>query len=121
MEYVLLLLIIGVILWAFGSLLYLMLRGSAQQRHNSQQPVLRTKARLLTKKQDIWLDAAVAPKGPNASSTYQGVFENVESCEELTFTLSIDEYIKIEEGNVGILIYQGTRFLGFERDGHKTR
>jgi hypothetical protein len=47
---------------------------------------------------------------------YEAIFEFLQNREQLRFTHSTAEFAMIEEGDVGRLIYQGTRFLGFEND-----
>ena len=47
-------------------------------------------------------------------TTYTAVF-GVESGDQLTFTVGGDDYRDLREGDAGWLMFQGTRYLGFDR------
>jgi len=51
-----------------------------------------------------------------SSTTYYATFQ-VESGDRMEFTVSPSEYGMLAEGDEGRLTFQGTRYLGFERQG----
>ena len=51
---------------------------------------------------------------PHTTTTYYVTFE-VESGDRMELRMDGDEYGLLVEGNTGLLTFQGTRYLGFER------
>jgi hypothetical protein len=96
-------LVIGV----FG---YIIFNGLHTWVRNNQSEVLSRPCRVVTKRTKVW--GGVGDSSANTS--YYITFE-FEDLSRLELPVRGDRYGLIAEGDVGVLTYQGTRFLDFER------
>jgi len=96
-------LVIGV----FG---YIIFKGLHTWVRNNQSEVLSRPCRVVTKRTKVWGGAGDS----SANTSYYITFE-FEDLSRLELPVRGDRYGLIAEGDVGVLTYQGTRFLDFER------
>ena len=94
------------------------MKGISQWHKNNESPVLTVPARIVTKRTAVHQYTNGA--GPDTvtndtSTTYFATFE-VESGDRIEFPVKGTEYGMLAEGDQGRLTFQGTRYLGFERD-----
>ncbi|MCU0523467.1 MAG: DUF2500 domain-containing protein [Elainella sp. Prado103] len=105
-----LVLVIGIFLFAIGSSLW-------QWQWNNQQPIQTVAAIIVTKRTHV-----SGSGGHNTSSltqtSYYCTFET-RSGERVELRLSGREYGLLAEGDRGMLRYQGTRYLEFDRMGDR--
>ena len=100
-----------------GIILFTIIKGIAQWGHNNQQPVLSVTARITGKRADTRHHNHMANDHMHHSSstTYYATFE-VESGDRVELRVSASEYGMLAEDDYGKLTFQGTRYLGFERE-----
>ncbi len=95
------------------------IKGVGQWSKNNGQPVLIVTARLVSKRTDVSSSMHTGSDSINHSHTstsYYLTFE-VETGSRMEFYVNGNEYGILVEGDTGKLKFQGTRYLGFERDG----
>ncbi|MDP4098705.1 DUF2500 domain-containing protein [Paenibacillus sp. P96] len=83
-------------------------------KRNRNEPVLTVSSRIASRRmyiQQRQLDDA----SPTATTLYFITFE-VESGDRLEFKVNGEQYGMCSEGDSGRLTFQGTRYIGFERD-----
>ncbi len=84
---------------------------------NSQSPVLSVDAKVVAKRTNTTTHMDNMNDGINTSSSstwYYATFE-VESGDRMEFSIKGNDYGMLAEGDKGKLTFQGTRYLGFER------
>ena len=87
-----------------------------QWRKNNKSPVLSVAAVVVTKRTDVHhqLDTSNGRNNNSSPTTYYVTFE-VESGDRIELKVSGKEYGMLVEQDSGILTFQGTRYLDFER------
>ena len=112
-----------VFLVVLGIIIVNIIRGIGQWNKNNHSPRLTVTATVVAKRIDVTHhhhanagDATGAHGYSSTSSTsYYATFE-VESGDRIELALSGGEYGLLAEGDRGRLSFQGTRYLGFERE-----
>ena len=92
-------------------------RGLGQWHKNNNSPRLTVPATVVAKRTNLshYHNGNDAGQYHN-STTYYATFQ-VESGDRMELQLAGNEYGLLVEGDKGMLSFQGTRFLGFERSG----
>lgn len=97
-------------------------RGISQWSKNNRSPILMVGARVVSRRisvnhhqQAVAGDITGAHGYHISSSTSYYVTFEVESGDRMEFHVSGSEYGMLAEGDMGRLRFQGTRYLGFER------
>lgn len=110
--------IIGFI-FVFGTIIVRLIQGAGQWVRNNESPVLTVDATMVTKRTDVHNyhhNTGVDDMHHHTSSTtYYATFE-VTSGDRLEFEVRDTEYGILVENDRGSLTFQGTRYLGFERN-----
>lgn len=88
-----------------------LVRGLREWSRNNASPRLSVPATVVTKRRAHHHNASTH----TSSTTYYATFQ-FESCDRLELRLSWHDAGMIAEGDHGILHFQGTRYLGFDRD-----
>ena len=101
----------------FGILIVRAAQGMKQWKRNNGSPVLTVGAAVVSKRTDVHQHMMANNNVPQMSSstTYYATFE-VASGDRMEFKISGSEYGTLAENDRGKLTFQGTRYLGFERD-----
>lgn len=104
----------------FGSILFSIFKGIGQWKKNEESPNLKVPAMITSKRADVSRSSTIHHDNHHhqSSSTrtrYFVTFE-FESGDRLELHVSGKEYGLLSEGDIGKLNFQGTRFLGFERN-----
>lgn len=86
-------------------------RSFLEWQENNAQPVVTATVRVATKRQHV----SGGGHDSGASTSYYATFETVDDGLRQEFQLGATEYSGLAEGDVGSLMYQGTRFKGFVR------
>ncbi len=113
--------IIGTIMFVliFGFIIFIFVSGIRGWHQNNKAPVLIVLAKIVAKRTNISestnMGADGAPMGSSTSTSYYVTFE-VESGDRMEFCMQGEVYGLMAEGDRGKLTFQGTRFLGFERE-----
>lgn len=99
-----------------GMFVFVAVSGIRQWNRNNNSPRLTVDAQVVTKR----IDAAHHHDMDNAamshtSTRYYATFQ-VESGDRMEFAVAGPEYGMLAEGDRGRLTFQGTRYLGFERE-----
>ena len=101
-------LILSVFVFAFVS--------SVKEWHkNNNSPRLTVPARIVAKRTNVSHHNHASGHGHHTSTSYYVTFE-FESTDRLELQVRGNEYGLLVEGDFGKLSFQGTRYLGFERD-----
>lgn len=104
-----------------GLIVFSVVRSVGQWNQNNKQPVLNVRARLVSKRTNVSHyrhdnDAL----HDSTDTTYYVTFE-VESGDRMEFKVGGREFGMLAEGDTGSLEFQGTRYLGFEREPNAMR
>ncbi|RDW20264.1 DUF2500 domain-containing protein [Oceanobacillus arenosus] len=109
-----------------GGILFSVFKGVGQWRKNEQSPKLKVAAEVKSKRAEVSRSANMNHHNDDqhyhsSSSTHTSYFVTFEfeSGDRSEFHLSGNEYGLLSEGDIGMLSFQGTRYLGFERDKAK--
>lgn len=86
-------------------------KGIGEWSSNNKQPKLAVPAELVAKRTEV----SGGANDTSASTWYYATFE-VESGDRMEFQVGAQEYGMLVERDKGILNFQGTRYLGFERN-----
>lgn len=106
-----------VFLFAFGYIILALVRGIGTWNKNNHSPRLTVPAVAVAKRTNIsHHHHANGSQGchTTTSTSYYVTFE-VESGDRIEFPVSGAEYGMLAEGDQGLLSFQGTRYLSFER------
>ncbi len=98
-------------------------RGIAQNRRNNKAPRLTVEATVVSKRTDVTRhhhNSGVMANGVStgmhtSSSTWYYATFQVQSGDRMELSVSGNDYGMLAEGDHGMLSFQGTRYLGFER------
>lgn len=97
-----------------GSMIVGIFRNLSEWQNNNALPLLTVTACVVTKRQHV----SGGGNDTGASTSYYATFETVEDGLRQEFSVSSTDYSGMAEGDVGSLMYQGTRFKGFVRHRH---
>ena len=90
-------------------------KGVGEWNKNNHSPRLTVPATVVTKRTNVTHHhGAGEHHHHHTSTTYYVTFE-VESGDRMELRMDGDEYGLLAEGDQGLLTFQGTRYLGFER------
>lgn len=105
-----------------GTILLNLVKGIKTWNYNNSQPVLTVSAKVVSRRTDVSssVHTVAGDNGINhhhnhTHTSYFVTFE-VESSDRLELQVNDHEFGMVVEGDVGKLTFQGTRFLGFERE-----
>lgn len=102
-----------------GIIIVRSVQGAKQWRRNNASPVLTVDAAVVTKRADVrhyQQNTGMNDMNTMSSSTaYYATFQ-VASGDRMELLVSDTEYGLLAEGDTGKLTFQGTRYLGFERE-----
>lgn len=109
-------LFILVFLAILGTFLAMLLRGISQWSRDNRAPRLTVGALVTAKRTNVSRHSGAGGVGHTTrSTTYYATFE-VESGDRMELQLSGQDYGLLAEGDRGYLTFQGSRYLGFERE-----
>ena len=111
-------LFILVFLMILGTFLAMLLRGISQWSRDNRSPRLTVGALVTAKRTNVSHHRHSGAGGvghTTRSTTYYATFE-VESGDRMELQLSGQDYGLLAEGDRGYLTFQGSRYLGFERE-----
>ena len=105
--------------FVFGMIIVRSIQKAKQRKRNNESPVLTVDAEIVTKRTDVQQYCNNTGAGNmhhvSSSTTYYATFE-VTSGDRLEFRICDNEYGMLVENDIGKLTFQGTRYLGFERN-----
>ncbi len=99
-----------VFLLVAGGILFAIVKGITEWNKNNHSPQLTVAAHVKTKRTET-----SGGSGDSSASTWYYVTFEFESGDRQEFSVNGRQYGMLAEDDVGILRFQGTRFLGFER------
>lgn len=106
-----------------GIFIFTLVSGVSTWNKNNNSPRLSVKARVVSKRMDVRRnqhmnagDATGAHGFHTTTSTIYYVCFQVESGDRMELRVEGNEYGMLVEGDYGTLNFQGTRYLGFERE-----
>lgn len=99
-----------------GIILVQAVRSAQTWHHNNQSPRLTVPAAVVAKRTEVagGTSGGVNGGGVHASTWYYVTFE-VRSGDRMELSVEGKEYGMLVEGDIGMLTFQGTRYLSFER------
>ena len=107
-------------IFVFGMLIFRGISGASEWHNNNQQPVLRRKVKVVAKRDEVstYRHGRMNDmhRHRHSSTTYYATFEKLENGRRTEFQVKDREYGLLAEGDEGVLIHQGTRYKGFERN-----
>ena len=92
--------------------------GIRQWKKNNDSPRLTVDAQVVAKRTDVTHHSAAHHDGMHSTghtSTWHYATFQVDSGDRMEFSVGGPEYGMLAEGDYGRLTFQGTRYLGFER------
>ena len=98
-----------------GIFVVVIVRGISQWNKNNNSPRLTVPATVVSKRANVSHHRAGEHHHSHTSTSYYVTFE-VESGDRMELHMSGTEYGLLIEGDKGSLSFQGTRYLGFERE-----
>jgi len=102
--------IAGVFIIVIGGFIFAIIGAIKQNNKNNNSPKLSVPVQVVTKRSDTR-----GGSGDSSASTSYYVTFQVESGDRMEFKLSGKEYGMLADDDLGILTFQGTRYLSFER------
>ena len=108
-------LVMSIFAFVFGGLLFMIIKGISQWSKNNAAPRLTVDAIIVTKRTNVSRYASGSSMHHHTSTTYYITFQ-VESGDRMELSVSGTEYGMLAEGDCGRLTFQGTRYLGFDRN-----
>lgn len=102
-----------------GFIVFVVVRGIAQWSHNNAQPKIPAEARITAKRMSVShhhhnTGDASGAMHMSTSTTYYVTFEFAGG-DRMELRVPDREYGLMAEGDHGVVTFQGTRFIGFER------
>lgn len=94
----------------FGLIIFTIIKGISQWNKNNNSPKLSVPTQVVAKRSDTR-----GGSGNSSASTSYYVTFQVESGDRMELHVSGQEYGMLAEDDLGVLTFQGTRFLSFER------
>lgn len=108
-----------------GMIIFTLVQGIMTWHKNNQSPRLTVEATVVAKRVNVEHhhhhnagDATGAHGHHTLTNTYYYVTFQVESGDRMEFHVSGSEYGMLVEGDKGKLMFQGTRYLSFDREDH---
>jgi len=103
-----------------GLILYRVVQGARQWKRNNDSPVLTVDAKVVTKRTNVSHHNSSNMQNNTmdmgySSTDYYATFE-VQSGDRMELHLDGSEFGLLAEGDAGKLTFQGTRYLGFQRN-----
>ena len=95
----------------FGIIIVTMVRGIGEWNKNNQSPKLTVHVTVVAKRSDVHRGIETM----HTFTSYYVTFQ-VESGDRMEFEVSDMEYGMLAEGDRGMLTFQGTRYLNFQRN-----
>ncbi|MDN4607742.1 DUF2500 domain-containing protein [Sporosarcina highlanderae] len=94
----------------FGFFIFMIIKGIGQWSKNNNSPRLTIPAHVVTKRAHT-----SGGSGDSSASTWYYATFQVESGDRMELAVGAKEYGMLAEGDIGMLTFQGTRYLRFER------
>lgn len=100
-----------------GGILFSIISGIKEWGSNNKQPILNVDAKIVSKRSNTSRNSHNnnGHHHSSSSTSYYVTFE-VQSGDRMEFKVSGKEYGMLIEGDKGNLIFQGTRYHGFDRE-----
>ena len=98
-----------------GMIVFNFIKGIGQWNKNNHSPRLTVEAQVVTKRTDVTHHHDMDNAAMSHTSTRHYVTFQVDSGDRMELSVTGQEYGMLAEGDRGRLTFQGTRYLGFER------
>lgn len=99
-----------------GVIIFAVIKGISEWSNNNKQPVLSVDAKIVSKRVQVSNGSNMNnDHHHHTSSTFYHVTFEVESGDRMELQTSGNEYGLLAEGDVGKLVFQGTRYKSFQR------
>lgn len=96
----------AVFIFIFVMIVSTFVKSARQERHNDHSPRLTVEATVVSKRIHVW--------GDHSRTTYYATFQ-VASGDRMELEVPNGQYGYLVENDHGMLTFQGTRFISFER------
>ena len=101
--------------FVFATIIVRAVKGANQWSKNNNSPVMNAGAIVVSKRQDVSYTHMDGDNMHHSSHTNYYVTFEVESGDRMEYSVNGTEYGMLVEGDTGKLTFQGTRYLGFQR------
>ena len=98
-----------------GTMVYIFVKNISTWNKNNNSPRLTVTAKIVAKRTKVFHNQQSDGFSTTTSTSYYVTFE-VKSGDRMELSVAGKEYGQMAEGDVGELSFQGTRYLGFERN-----
>lgn len=98
----------------FGVFIFIIFNNIKEWSHNNKQPIIPVASTVMSKRTNVSHRHHGETHASSTNTTYYVTFE-FENGERVELRVSGNEYGLMAEGDKGILSFQGTRFVNFER------
>lgn len=97
----------------FGMFIFIIIRNVKEWSYNNKQPIIPVEATVISKRTNV-SHHHHGDTHASSSTTYYVTFQ-FDNGERLELSVSGEKYGLMAEGDKGVLSFQGTRFISFER------
>ncbi len=104
-------------IFIFGVIVFTVIKNISESMHNNKQPIIPVEAKVVTKRYDVTHHHhhhADNHHHHSSSTSYYATFEMTNG-ERMELRIPSNEFGMMVEGDTGILQFQGTRFISFNR------
>ncbi|SCI82630.1 Protein of uncharacterised function (DUF2500) [uncultured Clostridium sp.] len=98
----------------FGMFIFIIIRNVKEWSYNNKQPIIPVEATVISKRTNVSHHHHGDTHASSSSTTYYVTFQ-FDNGERLELSVSGEKYGLMAEGDKGVLSFQGTRFISFER------
>ena len=99
----------------FGVFIFIIFKNIKEWSYNNKQPIIPVSSTVMSKRTNVSNHHHGETHASSSSTTYYVTFE-FDNGERVELRVSGSEYGLMAEGDKGILSFQGTRFISFERE-----
>ena len=99
----------------FGVFIFIIFKNIKEWSYNNKQPIIPVSSTVMSKRTNVSHHHHGETHASSSSTTYYVTFE-FDNGERVELRVSGSEYGLMAEGDKGILSFQGTRFISFERE-----
>ena len=98
----------------FGMFIFIIIRNVKEWSHNNKQPIIPVDSTIISKRTNVSHHHHGDTHTTSSSTTYYVTFQ-FDNGERLELRVPGEQYGLMAEGDKGVLSFQGTRFINFER------
>lgn len=98
----------------FAMFIFVIVNNIKEWSHNNKQPIIPVNSTIISKRANVSHHHHGETHATSSSTTYYVTFQ-FDNGERIELTVSGEQYGLMAEGDKGVLSFQGTRFISFDR------